>query len=122
MVFTEGVAVLTCFADTIFVRYKKSIWNFCAFVNITSNKYVGNLLDLTNIYLEHYSNKEDDDVLSVLELLHPAPHSHLDHLETGAVDLLDQAQDRGEHVGVLDKRDRVVTDKMIKIVLPCFWV
>ena len=85
MVFTEGVAVLTCFADTIFVRYKKSIWNFCAFVNITSNKYVGNLLDSTNIYLEHYSNKEDDDdVLSFPELTQSSSSSilHLTAIST----------------------------------------
>ena len=37
----------------------------------------------------------------VLELLHPAPDGHLDDLQAGAINFLDQAQDGGEHVGVL---------------------
>ena len=41
---------------------------------------------------------------SVLELLHPAPHGHLHHLQTRPVNLLDQAEDRGENVGILETK------------------
>ena len=37
----------------------------------------------------------------VVELLHPAPHGHLHHLEAGDVNLLDEAQDARQDVGVL---------------------
>ena len=56
---------------------------------------------------------ESEDVLvvkvsSVLKLLHPAPHGHLDHLQTGAVYLLDQAEDRGENVGILETKEVII--------------
>ena len=38
----------------------------------------------------------------VVELLHPAPHGHLDHLQARNVDLLDEAQDARQDVGVLE--------------------
>ena len=37
----------------------------------------------------------------VVEFLHPAAHGHLDHLQARDVDLLDEAQDAGQDVGVL---------------------
>ena len=37
----------------------------------------------------------------VVELLHPAPHGHLDHLQTGDVNLLDEAQDARQDVRIL---------------------
>ena len=37
----------------------------------------------------------------VLQLLHPAADSHLYHLQTGSVNLLYQAENCGENVGVL---------------------
>ena len=41
---------------------------------------------------------------SVLELLHPAPDGHLHHLQAGPVYLLDQAEDGGQDVGVLQQK------------------
>ena len=38
----------------------------------------------------------------VVELLHPAPHGHLNHLQARDVDLLDEAQDARQDVGVLE--------------------
>ena len=51
-------------------------------------------------------NLDWEDILvvkhrSVLQLLHPAPHGHLDHLQAGSVNLLDQAENRGENIGIL---------------------
>ena len=40
----------------------------------------------------------------VVELLHPAPHGHLDHLQARDVDLLDEAQDARQDVGVLKQK------------------
>ena len=48
-------------------------------------------------------------VISVLQLLHPTPHGHLHHLQTGPVNLLDQAEDRGENVGILE------TEKLYRV-------
>ena len=55
---------------------------------------------------------ESEDVLvvkvsSVLKLLHPAPHGHLDNLQTGAVYLLDQAEDRGKDIGILETKKQI---------------
>ena len=62
-------------------------------------------------YMLCFSDLEDvhvANVNSVLELLHPAPHGHLDHLQTGAVYLLDQAEDRGENVGILKTKEIII--------------
>ena len=37
----------------------------------------------------------------VVKLLHPTAHGHLDHLQARDVDLLDEAQDARQDVGVL---------------------
>ena len=58
----------------------------------------------TLLNLDSCSDWEDVLVVkdcSVLQLLHPAPHGHLDHLQAGPVNLLDQAEDRGENIGIL---------------------
>ena len=58
----------------------------------------------TLLNLDSCSDWEDVLVVkhrSVLQLLHPAPHGHLDHLQAGPVNLLDQAENRGENIGIL---------------------
>ena len=63
------------------------------------------------VNLAIFSDSEDVLVVkvsSVLELLHPAPHGHLDHLQTGAIYLLDQAEDRGENVGILETKEVII--------------
>ena len=53
----------------------------------------------------------------VLELLHATPHRHLHHLQTGDVNLLDQAEDGGEDVGVLKYKVCVKTCVMGDLTL-----
>ena len=58
----------------------------------------------TLLNLDSCSDWEDVLVVedrSVLQLLHPAPHGHLDNLQAGSVNLLYQAEDRGENIGIL---------------------
>ena len=57
--------------------------------------------------LASFSDWDREDVLvvedrSVLQLLHPAPHCHLHNLQTRSVNLLNQAEDRGQDIGILE--------------------